>query len=405
MEPPRDATTTARFLRDVGRRMACEQALARAATGAWLVATGILLVEVTARFVTVPDLRIYFGGLLLLLPLGRAILAVVRRAGPGAVALRAGYLANSPSLFVSLDAPRTRLAPVLLARAEAAARDSRGKIPLQIKGWTRTAALPCLICILLLIAPGRLEPTTPLHAGSLDVLARESRRASRALAGAALSEEETARAREALERLAEESLTPAEARAALREITEAARTAGGDAARMAEALRDDPLLREVARGIRTGDRDLALRALKDLARRLRENPPDAELRAAAGATLVAVATEVNDPELARLLRRIGRTLATGSGSESAEGLLALAPRVPTLPAAAHELRNVTVFLEGILEGTEAGGSGSATTDSSLTLAPRLPDTASNFAFIPGGRLREEPRHEAILRAYFGQRVR
>ena len=162
MSVPGSSPPVTRMLDRVRRRIVLERALARAALSGWTVSALILLVEITARFVALPDLRLALAAGLVLAPLLASLSCLWwRRPEAAEVARRTGALAGAESLFLSLSATGTRLGPLLLARAEARAgalvRVALGR--LRLGRWSRSLALPGLLAVLLLLAPGRLSGT------------------------------------------------------------------------------------------------------------------------------------------------------------------------------------------------------------------------------------------------------
>jgi len=357
------------------------------------VAGVILLHEVLARFVVLPDLRPLLGILLVTaMAVGAAAGALLGPHSASRVAERAGEIVGRPSLFLALQAPPTRLHPLLLHDAlrmvEESRHSARPVAPLSL----RALPLGVLGAVLLLIAPGRRISDNPLQPSpkAPPALTREDLRN-------VLSPEERRRVEQALARLRRGRLTGNEARRTLDLLTKRRDRAGGDMDRLARRLAEDGLLAPLSDALLGRTSRSPRSVLREVVSRLSHAGPETRMRS--GQRLLGLALEIRDGSLAARLRSAGRALIEGHGEDAAEPLLALGRHLKPLPADVRALADVTVTIEDALSGGGLPGSNPRKRRGSPGSSPvsRAAVSTSPLSRVAG---REDPRREAILAAYF-----
>jgi len=387
----------AALLRRAERRIRLRNGMAWAGR-VGVVALAVVLIEgVVARVVALPDMM---PALLALLALPVAVGAAswALRPRDRAVRAEAGRWIGEPALLLALDAGReTELHPLVASQAHRRAGDATA--PARRFGrLTRALPLLYLPAVLIVFAPGRVASADRLP----DPVVTSVRQAGRALKAdglpASVSPDRQQTVGKALRDLDDPTVSRDAVEAAIAQLQAALREAGGTWDAFTDAASKTALLEPTWQAMDRGEPAAALRAIEELARKIREGqiqPSDLRL---ASEALIAAASGAGSTKDRALLDAAGKAMAAGDGSGLQRAMSDLASGLRPPGSSTRRMKRTVVALEQAL-GRPGDGTTSATPGSDAALEPRDPtvDMARN-AF---GDLKDlDPLQREILRNYF-----
>lgn len=392
--------SVAALLRRAERRLRLRNATTwagRVGVGALAV---VLMEGVLARVVALPDTRTALLALLAL-PVAAGAAAWALRPGARAVRAEAGRWIGEPALLLALDAGReTELHPLVVSQAhrragEASAPGHRfGRL-------TRALPLLYLPAVLMVLAPGRVASTDLLPDRSVTGVRKAGRSLKADGLPPSVSPERQRTVAKALRDLDDPAVSRDAVEAAIAQLQAALREAGGTWDAFTDAAARAPLLEPTWQAMDRGDPAAALRAIEDLARKIREGEIDPSALRLASEALVAAASGAGSAGDRDLLTAAGEAMASGDGSGLQHAMSDLASALRPPGASNRPLKRTIVALEQAL-GRPGDGTASSTPGPGASLEPR--DPAVDMARNPFGDSTDlNPLQREILRNYFKRR--
>lgn len=366
-----------------------------------VVALAIVLLEgLIARIVASPDLKPAMT-LLLILPVVVGIAGWVWRPDVRKVRAEAGNWVGEPALLLAMDAGiETELQPLVTSRA--CVRAASAAAPRRHFGRLfRTLPVLYLVAVLVVVAPGRIGGVSRLPDGSVQSV-REAGRALKADGlPEAISSERQRTVDNALRQLDDPAVSREEVEAAIAQLRAALKEAGGTWDAFTDAASKTALLEPTWHAMDRGDAAAALRAIQDLAERIRDGKVDpSELRRASEA-LIAAASGAGSNEDRSLFDAAGNALVSGDGSGLERALTDLLDDLRPPGAAARRMKRTVVALEQAL-GRPGGEGAPSPAGDGAPLKPRDPTVEmARHAFADQRDLL--PLQREILRNYFTRR--